>query len=77
MLPNIPNIQASWLTVGKNIAEIALHAGTNDLGSIMIEENVVSSAGANNSFNANEMKDFISNAGFIPRQRNQKYELLD
>ena len=52
MLHNIPNIQASWLTVGKATAQAALHSGANDMGSIMIEENVVSSAGAHNSFDA-------------------------
>lgn len=77
MLPNIPNIQASWLTVGKNIAELGLHAGANDLGSIMIEENVVSAAGVRNTLNAEEMKRLISSSGFIPRQRNQQYEFLD
>ena len=77
MLPNIPNIQASWLTVGKNIAELGLHAGANDLGSIMIEENVVSSTGLRNTLNADEMKQLISNAGFVPRQRNQRYEYVD
>ena len=46
MLPNVVNIQASWLTVGKQVAQVCLHAGANDFGSIMIEENVVSAAGA-------------------------------
>lgn len=77
MLPNIPNIQASWLTVGKNIAELGLHAGANDLGSIMIEENVVSAAGVRNTLNAEEMKNLISSSGFIPRQRNQQYVFVD
>ncbi|MBI5540670.1 MAG: dehypoxanthine futalosine cyclase [Bacteroidia bacterium] len=76
MLPNVPNIQASWLTVGKNTAQLALHGGANDLGSIMIEENVVSSAGANYSLNAMGMKKLIETAGFIPKQRNQKYEFV-
>ena len=50
MLPNVKNIQASWLTVGKAVAQICLHAGANDFGSIMIEENVVSAAGAPHRF---------------------------
>ncbi|MGL5888479.1 MAG: CofH family radical SAM protein, partial [Bacteroidia bacterium] len=50
MLPNIENIQASWLTVGKEVAQLCLHAGANDFGSIMIEENVVSAAGAPHRF---------------------------
>ena len=77
MLNNIPNIQASWLTVGKKVGSLALHAGANDLGSIMIEENVVSAAGATNSLNAEEMKELIIGSGFIPKQRNQRYEWLD
>lgn len=74
MLPNIKNIQASWLTVGKEIAEICLHAGANDFGSIMIEENVVSAAGAPHRFTANGIQEAIREAGFEPRLRNQQYE---
>ncbi len=77
MLPNVQNIQASWLTVGKDIAQICLHAGANDFGSIMIEENVVSSAGASYKFDAEGIQNAIREAGFEPRLRNQKYELLD
>lgn len=76
LLNNIRNIQASILTVGKEIGMLSLHAGANDLGSIMIEENVVSAAGANNRFNANEMQSIIKEAGFVPGRRNQKYELV-
>jgi cyclic dehypoxanthinyl futalosine synthase len=74
ILNNIQNIQASILTVGKEIGMLSLHAGANDLGSIMIEENVVSAAGAHNRFNADEMQSVIKEAGFVPRRRNQKYE---
>lgn len=75
MLPNIPNIQASWLTTGKDTAQICLHAGANDLGSIMIEENVVSAAGVEEfAMSANEMTTIIKTAGFIPVKRNQQYE---
>ena len=74
VLNNIRNIQASWLTVDKTTAQIALHGGANDMGSIMIEENVVSSAGAHNSFDAEGIQQAIREAGFIPRLRNQKYE---
>jgi cyclic dehypoxanthinyl futalosine synthase len=77
MLNNIKNLQSSLLTVGREIAMLSLHAGANDLGSIMIEENVVSAAGANNRFNATEIKDIISEAGFNPVRRNQKYEPFD
>lgn len=76
MLTNIQNIQASILTVGKDVAMLSLYAGANDLGSVMIEENVVSPAGATNRFNPEEMKSIIKEAGFIPGQRNQKYELI-
>jgi cyclic dehypoxanthinyl futalosine synthase len=74
LLNNIKNIQSSILTVGKEIGMLSLHAGANDLGSIMIEENVVSAAGANNRFNAEEMQSIIKEAGFVPVRRNQKYE---
>ncbi|MCX6256143.1 MAG: dehypoxanthine futalosine cyclase [Bacteroidia bacterium] len=77
ILNNIKNIQASILTVGKEIGMLSLHSGANDLGSIMIEENVVSAAGATNRFNANEMQSIIKEAGFIPGRRNQKYELIN
>lgn len=74
MLPNIENIQASWLTVGPEVAQVCLHAGANDLGSIMIEENVVSAAGAPYRLSAEEIQRVISQAGFTPRLRNQLYE---
>ena len=73
VLNNIRNIQASWLTVGKETAQIALHAGANDMGSIMIEENVVSSAGAKNNFDSEGIQHAIREAGFTPRLRDQKY----
>ena len=73
-LPNIENIQASWLTVGKNVAQICLHAGANDFGSIMIEENVVSAAGAPHRFTYKTIQDAIREAGFEPQLRNQQYE---
>ncbi|MEO0312640.1 MAG: hypothetical protein RIQ89_2297 [Bacteroidota bacterium] len=74
MLPNIKNIQASWLTVGKETAQLCLHAGANDFGSIMIEENVVSKAGAPHRFTSNGIQDAIIQAGFTPQLRNQQYE---
>jgi cyclic dehypoxanthinyl futalosine synthase len=76
LLNNIKNIQASILTVGKEIGMLSLHSGANDLGSIMIEENVVSAAGSNNRFSAGEMQSIIKEAGFMPGRRNQKYELI-
>ncbi|WP_316820657.1 cyclic dehypoxanthinyl futalosine synthase [Pedobacter gandavensis] len=77
MLPNIKNIQASWLTVGKNVAELCLHAGANDFGSIMIEENVVSAAGAPHRFTAKGIQDAIREAGFEPQLRGQQYNYRD
>jgi cyclic dehypoxanthinyl futalosine synthase len=77
MLPNVPNIQASWLTVGIDTAQICLHAGANDMGSIMIEENVVSAAGKKIRLNKAEIVKAIEEAGFIPKLRNQKFEYLD
>ncbi len=74
MLPNIKNIQASWLTVGKQTAQICLHAGANDFGSIMIEENVVSAAGAPHRFTYKTIQDAIREAGFEPQLRNQQYD---
>ena len=74
MLPNIKNIQASWLTVGKQTAQLCLHAGANDFGSIMIEENVVSAAGAPHRFTYKTIQDAIHEAGFEPQLRNQQYE---
>ena len=73
VLNNIRNIQASWLTVGKQTAQVALHSGANDMGSIMIEENVVSSAGAHNSFDAEGIQAAIREAGFRPQLRDQLY----
>src|SRR6476659_5422151 len=74
MLPNIKNIQASWLTVGKQVAQLCLHAGANDFGSIMIEENVVSAAGAPHRFTYKTIQQAIRDAGFEPQLRNQLYE---
>ena len=77
MLPNVVNIQASWLTVGKEVAQICLHAGANDFGSIMIEENVVSAAGAPHRFTAQGIQKAIKEAGFIPQLRNQQYDFIE
>lgn len=74
MLPNIKNIQASWLTVGKQTAQLCLHAGANDFGSIMIEENVVSAAGAPHRFTYKTIQNAIREAGFEAQLRNQQYE---
>ena len=77
MLPNVINIQASWLTVGKKVAQICLHAGANDFGSIMIEENVVSAAGAAFRFTADGIQEAIKEAGYNPQLRDQQYQYRD
>lgn len=77
MLPNIKNIQASWLTVGKEVAQICLYAGANDFGSIMLEENVVSAAGAPHRFTYKSIQDAIAQAGFEPQLRTQQYTFRD
>ena len=74
MLPNIKNIQASWLTVGKKVAQMCLHGGANDFGSIMLEENVVSAAGAPHRFTYKSIQNAIREAGFEPQLRNQEYK---
>jgi cyclic dehypoxanthinyl futalosine synthase len=74
MLNNITNIQASILTTGKETGMIALHAGANDLGSVMIEENVVSAAGSSGMYSAEELQSIIAEAGFTPQLRDQKYD---
>lgn len=76
MLTNIKNIQASWLTVGIPTAQICLHSGANDMGSIMIEENVVSQAGAKYKVDKFQLAKAIEEAGFEPQLRNQAYEYI-
>ena len=73
MLVNIPHIQVSWLTLGPQIAQLALHCGPDDMGSVMIEENVVSSAGSHFRMGPGQMENCIREAGFDPWQRNQDY----
>ena len=77
VLHNISNLQPSWLTVGVPVAQICLHAGANDFGSVMIEENVVSKAGAHYKINPQEMISAIRQAGFEPKMRNQKFEIIE
>jgi cyclic dehypoxanthinyl futalosine synthase len=77
MLHNIPHIQASWLTAGKQAGMLALYAGADDLGSVMMEENVVSAAGATHKMDVAGMQDAIRKAGFEPVLRNQKYVYFD
>ena len=73
-LDNVQHIQSSWLTQGLRLGQTALHFGADDMGSIMIEENVVSAAGANNEANEKELRYQISEAGFVPQQRDILYK---
>ena len=70
---NIENFQSSWLTQGLRLGQVALRFGANDMGSIMIEENVVSAAGANNCADEKMLQYLIREAGFIPQQRDILY----
>ena len=76
-LDNIPNIQSSWVTQGQEIGQIALKHGANDLGSIMIEENVVSQAGTTYRMDASDMQRLIRDLGYEPRQRDNWYNLVN
>jgi cyclic dehypoxanthinyl futalosine synthase len=76
-LDNVPNIQSSWVTQGPKIGQLALLFGANDMGSLMIEENVVSSAGTVFHLTLDEIQRAIREAGFIPRQRDVFYRLID
>ena len=76
-LDNFPNIQSSWVTQGEKIGGLALHFGANDMGSLMIEENVVAEAGTVHHLTLNTIKRLIRDAGYIPRQRNVYYEYID
>ena len=76
-LDNIDNIQSSWVTQGPGIGQIALQYGANDFGSVMMEENVVSSAGTTFRLNAEQIESLIRDAGYEPRRRNNWYKLLN
>jgi cyclic dehypoxanthinyl futalosine synthase len=76
-LDNIPNIQSSWVTQGLKIGQMALTHGANDMGSLMLEENVVAEAGTVHFLTLDDIRGAISELGFTPRQRNVFYELID
>ncbi|MFZ9520667.1 MAG: cyclic dehypoxanthinyl futalosine synthase [Silvanigrellaceae bacterium] len=76
MMDNIPNIQGSWVTMGPKIGQISLHYGANDMGSIMIEENVVSAAGTSYTLDRKNMIELIRRSGFTPVQRDTYYNIL-
>jgi cyclic dehypoxanthinyl futalosine synthase len=76
-LDNIPNIQSSWVTQGLKVGQLALMFGANDMGSLMIEENVVASAGTVHHLTLEQIKNAIRELGYVPRQRNVFYEYVD
>jgi cyclic dehypoxanthinyl futalosine synthase len=76
-LDNFPNVQSSWVTQGPDIGQVALKYGANDFGSVMMEENVVSSAGTTFRLDAAQIEALIRDAGYEPRRRNNWYELLN
>jgi cyclic dehypoxanthinyl futalosine synthase len=76
-LDNFPNIQSSWVTQGLKVGQLALLYGANDMGSLMIEENVVSAAGTVHYLSLNQMRNAIREVGYLPRRRNVFYQLLE
>jgi len=77
VLDNFDNVQASWVTMGPKVAQLALHFGANDFGSTMIEENVVAAAGVHFRLSIDEIRRLIEDAGFIPRQRTMAYQWVE
>jgi cyclic dehypoxanthinyl futalosine synthase len=77
VLDNVPNIQASWVTMGPKIGQVALRFGANDFGSLMMEENVVSAAGTTWRLTLPEMRRLIADAGYTARQRRQDYSVIE
>jgi cyclic dehypoxanthinyl futalosine synthase len=75
--PEVPNIQASWVTMGMKIGQVALRFGANDFGSLMMEENVVSAANTTNRTTLAEMQRLIADAGYTPKKRRQDYTILE
>jgi cyclic dehypoxanthinyl futalosine synthase len=76
-LDNFENVQSSWVTQGPKIGQIALKFGANDFGSVMMEENVVSSAGTTFRLNAQDIERLIDGAGYEPHRRSTWYQLLN
>ncbi len=76
VLDNVPNVQASWVTMGLKVGQVALRFGCNDFGSLMIEENVVSAAGTAHRASIDEMRRHIVDAGFRPARRRQDYSII-
>jgi cyclic dehypoxanthinyl futalosine synthase len=77
VLDNVKNLQVSWVTQGPQIAQIALEFGGNDFGSTMIEENVVAAAGVSHRLSEEEIRRYITSAGYVPKRRKMDYSLLE
>jgi cyclic dehypoxanthinyl futalosine synthase len=77
VLDNVPNIQASWVTMGMKVGQVALRFGANDFGSLMMEENVVSAAGTTHRTTLAEMQRLIADAGYAAKQRRQDYTVIE
>ena len=77
VLEDVPNIQASWVTMGMKVGQVALRFGANDFGSLMMEENVVSAAGTTYRTTLSEMQRLIADAGYTPKKRKQDYTILE
>ena len=77
VLEDVPNIQASWVTMGMKIGQVALRFGANDFGSLMMEENVVSAANTTHRTTLSEMQRLIADAGYRPKKRRQDYTILE
>jgi cyclic dehypoxanthinyl futalosine synthase len=77
VLGDVPNIQASWVTMGMKVGQVALRFGANDFGSLMMEENVVSAAGTTYRTTLSEMQRLIADAGYTPKRRKQDYTVLE
>jgi cyclic dehypoxanthinyl futalosine synthase len=76
VLDNFENVQSSWVTQGPEVGQVALRFGANDLGSVMLEENVVSQAGATYRMSVGDMRRLIQDLAYEPRQRNNWYQLI-
>ena len=77
VLDNVPNLQASWVTMGFKVGQIALQFGCNDFGSLMLEENVVSAAGTTYRTTIDDIERYIADAGFEPKRRRQDYSVIE
>ena len=77
VLDNVPNLQASWVTMGFKVGQIALRFGCNDFGSLMLEENVVSAAGTTYRTTIEDIERYITDAGFEAKRRRQDYSIIE